>query len=69
MTPKCERCDDTFWVCEVHADVPWENGPSPRACKCGAPGMPCPECNACGGPDEPPRMPPGFVADEGGTRH
>ena len=29
---------------------------------CGAPGMPCPMCNAAKGIDAP-RMPPGFVED------
>jgi hypothetical protein len=55
MTPKCARCDDTFWVCERHDDMPSDCGPSPRACKCGAPGVPSPDCNPCGGPDEPPK--------------
>jgi hypothetical protein len=43
-----------------HHDRPWE-GHGPRACTCGA-GMPCLACNPCGGIDEPPRDPPGFVA-------
>jgi hypothetical protein len=51
---KCARCDDTYWVCEVHSDVPW--GPYLRACECGAPGMPCPGCNG----SDPPKMPPGL---------
>ena len=28
VTPKCERCDDTFWVCEAHGDVK-SNGEQP----------------------------------------
>src|SRR5690242_20962853 len=52
--PKCIRCDGTRWVCEAHDDQPW--GISADACTCGAPGMPCPDCNA----GEPPRPPPGF---------
>lgn len=47
----CERCDDTYWVCESHPDRPW-NGP--RACGCGAAGMPCELCNPTSGPDDPP---------------
>jgi hypothetical protein len=50
---------DTFWVCEAHPGLPFDFGPSPRGCKCGAPGMPCPDCNRSAGPDEPPKMPPG----------
>ena len=45
MMTECPNCDDTHWVCEAHEDRPWE-GTSPRACRCGAPGMPCPLCNA-----------------------
>jgi hypothetical protein len=26
MTPKCERCDGTFWVCEAHDDLLWDSG-------------------------------------------
>jgi hypothetical protein len=58
------KCKTTAFV--AHDDLPWD-GTSPRACKCGAPGMPCPDCNPCG-EDEPPKMPPGFqitVDDEG----
>jgi len=40
----CVICDQTGWVCENHADKPWD-GVSARsdACGCGA-GMPC-TCN------------------------
>src|SRR5262245_28598693 len=31
LSPKCARCDDTFWVCEAHSDVPSDYGPLPRA--------------------------------------
>jgi hypothetical protein len=33
--------------------------------------MPCPDCNPCGGPDEPPKMPPGFIVtiDDKGLRN
>jgi len=41
MSPKFERCDDHYWVCEAHSHRPSHFGPSPRACKCGALGMPC----------------------------
>ena len=64
MTAKCARCEDTYWVCEDHDDRPsWDH---PRACTCGAPGMPCPSCNR----DDPPRPFPGFrvTIDKGGRR-
>jgi len=66
MTPKCERCVTTFGVCETHPRLPPDFGPSPRACQCGAPAMPCPECNA----SDPPKMLPGFKIDidTGGPR-
>src|SRR5262249_31219453 len=38
MSPKCERCDDTFWVCEAHDDKPVEHGATPRPCPYRAPG-------------------------------
>lgn len=41
--PVCECCQDELWVCENHADKPW-NEKMPGGCKCGA-GMPCPACN------------------------
>jgi hypothetical protein len=54
----CPNCGDTGWVCEAHAERPWDDHPG--ACQCGEPGMPCPLC------DEPtdrerPRMPRGFT--------
>ena len=49
-SPKCRGCVDTFWVCDAHPDLPSDIGASPRACKCGAPGMPCPDCNPYGSP-------------------
>src|SRR4051812_46098576 len=65
MTLKCERCDDTFWVCEAHDDRPSDccTPDHPRACTCGAPGMPCPDCNARDNPRDQPKMPPGFTID------
>jgi len=51
----------TRWVCEAHPHQPWEGE---YACGCGAPGKPCPLCNATDGIN-PPKMPPGFVEDEG----
>jgi hypothetical protein len=41
----CRNCDGGGWVCENHADLPWE-GTSNRddACHCGA-GMPCGACS------------------------
>ena len=38
--PVCECCQDELWVCENHADKPW-NEKMPGGCKCGA-GMPLP---------------------------
>lgn len=40
----CRNCDGGNWVCENHADHPWD-GTSNRedACGCGA-GAPCPVC-------------------------
>lgn len=64
---ECFRCDGSGWVCEGHPDLPWEG---PRACGCGAPGDPCPECNELAG--ETPRLPAGTrtVFDkDGGWRH
>jgi hypothetical protein len=54
----CETCRDTRWVCEAHPDLPWNDHPS--ACRCGEPGMPCPDCNEPK-PGELPAMPPGFT--------
>jgi hypothetical protein len=39
----CKTCEDTRWVCQAHADRPWNN--HPNACRCGEPGTPCPDCN------------------------
>ncbi|TKT42540.1 hypothetical protein FDR95_28960 [Rhizobiaceae bacterium LC148] len=39
---RCERCKDIGWVCEAHPNKPWAG---PKACHCGAAGMPCPSCN------------------------
>jgi hypothetical protein len=60
---KCTHCHDTGWVCENHADRPWEG---PHACTCGGAGMPCPICN------DTSRSPPaGFKTefDKKGRRH
>ena len=62
----CERCDETGWVCEAHDDRPSDIGASPRACKCGAPGMPRHECNPSGGWDEPSRCPAVFMVTPDG---
>src|SRR5215470_15163565 len=51
---ECARCDDDRWVCEAHDNRPW--GISPRACRCGASGIPCPDRNR----SNPPRPPRGF---------
>lgn len=46
---RCAYCDDTGWVCEDHADLPWD-GVSSRfdACSCGGAGAPCARCNPAG---------------------
>jgi hypothetical protein len=54
------RCYGTHCLCEAHPHMAWEGE---YACGCGAPGMPCPICNASDGVT-PPKMPPGFVEDE-----
>jgi hypothetical protein len=65
--PKCFRCDDCGWVCEEHFDVPWQG---PRACKCGTPGAPCPDCNSSddiAAGIEKPRLP--FTPDDESKRY
>ncbi len=63
----CTLCEDSGWVCEAHPQMPWEG---PDACKCGAPGMPCPWCNKPAVGKEP-RLPDGFKTevDKDGWRH
>jgi len=56
----CMRCDNARFVCEAHPDRPWQDGP--RACACGAPGIPCPICNRTED-GEIPELPDGFVVD------
>jgi hypothetical protein len=45
---------DTGWVCEEHPGRPWR-GASKRAdaSDCCGVGMPCAQCDPCGGIDEP----------------
>ena len=63
---KCPVCEDSSWVCEEHPQEPWDGE---HACGCGAPGMPCSECNSA--PCAAPRMPSGFKTevDKDGRRH
>ena len=51
-TDDCDNCDRTAWVCENHADRPWD-GESGRddACGCGA-GALCPVCHGSGTANE-----------------
>jgi hypothetical protein len=65
MSERCAVCNDEGWVCENHADKPW----NASGCECGA-GMPCRECNPSDR-DTPPRMPPGSktIFDKDGWRH
>ena len=64
---KCIACDDTYWVCENHADKPWRK-PSAgvEGCECGD-GMPCEVCNAGSAPE----LTPDFTVtiDDKGPRH
>jgi hypothetical protein len=63
---KCTLCEDSAWVCERHPERPWDGE---SACGCGAPGAPCPICNAAD--DEAPRMPSRFRIqfDKEGWQH
>ena len=68
MKQPCTVCDNTGWVCENHADRPFEMfSRREDACDCGGAGMPCLACNA----GEPPELPPDFVVtiDNTGSRH
>ena len=47
--PVCVRCTGWKWVCEDHPDKAWESGDE-NECKCGAAGMPCPDCNPAAKP-------------------
>jgi hypothetical protein len=55
-------CDNTRWVCERHADLPFMGE---RACGCGSAGAPCPACNKAdfSDPDDVPAMPAAFKPD------
>ncbi len=57
---KCTLCHDIGWVCEEHPGRPWAG---PKACGCGAAGMPCSLCNV---PEDGKvlRMPDGFEIDD-----
>ena len=45
MSEACKVCGGAEWVCENHADKPWDGiSASEDACGCGA-GMPCRLCN------------------------
>jgi hypothetical protein len=67
--PRCARGDDAAWVWEATRTLPSDISASPSL-RCEAPGMPYPDCNPCGGPDEPPKIPPGFriTVDDKGPR-
>jgi hypothetical protein len=41
----CPTCDNTGWVCDEHCHRPWLG---PKACCCGAAGLPCLICNGDG---------------------
>ena len=47
---RCAQCQDCGWVCEEHPGRPWA---APRACGCGAAGLPCPICNIPEDGEEP----------------
>jgi hypothetical protein len=57
----CRRCFGRPWVCEIHKYMAWEGD---YGCGCGAPGMPCPLCNASDQINLP-KMPPGFIVENG----
>lgn len=57
---ECTLCQDVGWVCEEHPGRPWAG---PRACGCGAAGIPCPLCNVSED-GEAPRMPDGFEIED-----
>jgi hypothetical protein len=64
--PDCKRCWDERWVCEEHLARPMGHD------GCRGAGVPCPDCNPAGGPDEPPAPPRGFkpaVDRKHGPRH
>jgi hypothetical protein len=65
--PHCKTCAGTDWVCEAHADRPWDAGE--KSCGCGAPGMPCPACDDPA--EERPDLPADFnvTLDDKGPRH
>lgn len=45
-TENCRVCDGTGWVCENHADRPWDGlSASDESCRCGGAGAPCRVCN------------------------
>jgi len=48
MTDPCTSCQDTGWVCERHPRHTWATSDEEEKregyCPCGAPGMPCCEC-------------------------
>ncbi|RLP26326.1 hypothetical protein D8676_11690 [Mesorhizobium sp. YM1C-6-2] len=56
LSGTCPLCHDARFVCEDHPRLAW-----PDECNCGAPGKPCPVCNAAPGR---PRLRDGFVIDE-----
>jgi hypothetical protein len=56
--PDCTLCRDERWICEEHPDQPMRHD------GCRGAGVPCPDCNPAGGPDEPPAPPRGFRSRE-----
>src|SRR5215510_7443973 len=65
MTVNCRRCEYAYWVCEADSGVASDCGVSPLACQCGAPAMPCPDCNPSSDINDPPKMPRGFMPEDG----
>jgi hypothetical protein len=56
---RCKLCRDERWVCEEHPDQPMGHD------GCRGAGVPCPDCNPAGGPDEPPAPRRGFKTTAG----
>jgi hypothetical protein len=53
---ECPVCKGERWVCENHADKPWNK--TDDGCECGA-GMPCEMCNGHHSRLVAPQWPPG----------
>lgn len=64
--PDCKNCCSQGWVCENHADQPWNDG-DPKCC--GGAGAPCPDCNVPEDDKFPRLMPGRIICDGRGWMH